>query len=80
MTIGADMAIGVSLTPKKPAVPMATIVDRPMTSSVDMVAISERMITQVSRKMTPNIIGISVAPSDMPVSANALLSIDTPVR
>ena len=52
MTIGADIAIGVSFTPKNPAVPMATIVDRPITSKVENVAVNERMMSQVSRKMT----------------------------
>ena len=51
-----------------------------MTSKVENVAVSDRIISQVSAKMTTNISGISVAPSAMPVSANALLSIDTPVR
>ena len=80
MTIGADIAIGVNLIPANPATPMATMVDSPITSNVENVAVKLRIISQVSRKMTTNISGISVPASDMPVSANALLSIDTPVR
>ena len=80
MTIGADIAIGVSLTPAKPAMPIATTVESAMTSNVENVAANERIISQVSAKITTNISGIRVAPSLMPVSANALFSIETPVR
>ena len=80
MTIGADIEIGVSLTPNQPATPIPTMVDSMITPRVAKVALSERRINQVSAKITPNISGISVAPSLMPVSANALLSMDTPVR
>ncbi len=78
--MGADIAIGVSFTPAKPAAPMPTTVDNTMTMSVDTVAVNERMISHVSAKMTTNISGMRVPASDMPVSANALLSIETPVR
>ena len=40
---------------------MATVVDRPITSTVENVAVSDRIISQVSTKMTRNINGISVA-------------------
>ena len=74
------MAIGVSLIAANPAAPIATTVDRPMTMTVANVADNERMITHVRTKMTRNIKGISVPASSMPVSANALLSMETPVR
>ena len=80
ITIGADIDIGVSSTPANPAAPMAMIDDRMITVSVASVAEKERTISQVNAKMTTNISGISVAPSCMPVSAKALLSIETPVR
>src|SRR5210317_2131493 len=43
MTTGADIAIGVSLTPAKPAAPMPTSVDNMMTTSVEVVAVKERI-------------------------------------
>jgi len=59
---------------------MPIIDDSPMMTRVAEVAVNERTMSQVSAKITTNISGISVAPSLIPVSANALLSIDTPVR
>ena len=66
--------------PAKPATPIPTMDDKAITITVAKVAEIERMISQVIAKMTMNISGIKVAPSFMAVSANALLSIDTPVR
>ena len=51
-----------------------------ITINVEKVAVNERMISHVNAKITTNISGINVAPSLMPVSANALFSIETPVR
>ena len=74
------MEMGVNLTPKYPATPIPIIEDSAMITNVANVAANERMMSQVSMNMTTNISGISVAPSFIPVSAKALLSMDTPVR
>ena len=73
MTIGADIEIGVSLTPKKPAMPMPMVDDSTMITRVATVAESERTMSQVSAKITTNINGISVAPSLIPVSAKGVI-------
>ena len=78
--VGAEAEMGVSLMPIKPAQPIPTIVDSMMTPIVAIVAVTERSISSVSNKMTPNMIGMSVPRSETPVSANALLSIETPVN
>ncbi len=80
MMIGAAPEIGVSGMPANPAAPMATIVESTMTATVATVAATERMISNVKRRMTPNMSGTSVPRSAVPVSANALLSIETPVN
>ena len=77
--VGAAPEIGVSLMPMKPAQPMPTMVDSMMTPIVAIVAVTERSTSSVSSRMTPNITGISVLMSEIPVSENALFSIDTPV-
>ena len=79
MMIGAEPEIGVRLMPAKPAQPMPTIIENRMTASVASVAVSERRISNVSSRMTPNMIGTSVPRSDWPVSAKALFNADTPV-
>ena len=80
MMIGAEPEMGVSLMPIKPAQPMPTIEENMITNSVAKAAVADRRINKVSNMMMPNIAGTRVPRSAVPVSANALLSIDTPVN
>ena len=80
MMVGAEAEIGVRSMPTNPAQPMPTIVDSMMTPNVASAATADRRIRSVNNRITPNMIGISVPTSDTPVSAKALLSIETPVN
>ncbi len=77
--VGADAAIGVSLIPKKPAIPIPNMEDRMITNKVAKVAVTERMINNVMTMITRNINGTNVPMSPKPASANALFNIDTPL-
>ena len=74
------MDIGVSLTPKKPAAPIPTTVEKATTKKITIVPAKNLSISHDIVSITKNIKGVRLPASCKPTSEKALLSIETPVR